>query len=108
VRQQLEDGAGHERSAFHVTLRYATANWRPGEISADHRKTHKRPTQPLSLAVPYRERLKGGSGAEQRQNRREQGGQNQAWGESTEGSQDPAISVRSEFPTTTEVSRGVY
>jgi hypothetical protein len=32
----LEDGAGHERSALHVTRRYATANWRPGEISADH------------------------------------------------------------------------
>ena len=35
--QQLEDGAGHERSALHVTRRYATANWRPGEISADHK-----------------------------------------------------------------------
>jgi hypothetical protein len=36
VCQQLEDGAGHEHSALHVTRRYATANWRPGEISADH------------------------------------------------------------------------
>ena len=35
--QQLEDGAGHERSALHITGRYALANWRPGEISADHR-----------------------------------------------------------------------
>ena len=26
VRQQLEDGARHERSALHVTRRYATAN----------------------------------------------------------------------------------
>src|SRR5215472_7042267 len=31
MSQQLEDGAGHEheRSALHVTRRYATANWRP-------------------------------------------------------------------------------
>jgi hypothetical protein len=35
VCQQFEDGAGHERSALHVTRRDATANWRPGEISAD-------------------------------------------------------------------------
>ena len=26
VCQQLEDGAGHERSALHVTRRYVTAN----------------------------------------------------------------------------------
>ena len=26
VRQELEDGARHERSALHVTRRYATAN----------------------------------------------------------------------------------
>jgi hypothetical protein len=37
VCQQFEDGAGHERSALHVTRRCATTNWRPGEISADHR-----------------------------------------------------------------------
>ena len=35
VCQQLEDGARHERSASHVTRRYATANWRLDEISAD-------------------------------------------------------------------------
>jgi len=32
----LEDGAAHERPALHVTWRYATSNWRLGEISADH------------------------------------------------------------------------
>jgi hypothetical protein len=32
VCQQLEDRAGHERSTLHVTRRYATANWRPGEF----------------------------------------------------------------------------
>jgi hypothetical protein len=35
VCQQLEDGARHERSASHVTRRYATAKWRLDEISAD-------------------------------------------------------------------------
>jgi hypothetical protein len=36
VCQRLEEGAGHERPALHVTRRYATANWRLYEISADH------------------------------------------------------------------------
>ena len=47
VCQQFEDGAGHERSALHVTRRYATANWRPGEISADHTR-RAREVDPLS------------------------------------------------------------
>jgi hypothetical protein len=36
VSQHSEHGAGHERLALHVTQRYAAANWRPAEISADH------------------------------------------------------------------------
>jgi hypothetical protein len=38
VCQRSKDGAWHERSASHVTRRYATANWRLDEISADHKR----------------------------------------------------------------------
>jgi len=41
VCKRLEDGAEHERSALHVTRRYATANWRLDEISADHHRQRK-------------------------------------------------------------------
>jgi hypothetical protein len=34
--QRSKDGAGHERPALHVTRRYATADWRLDEISAEH------------------------------------------------------------------------
>jgi hypothetical protein len=37
VCQRSKDGARHERSASNVTRRYASANWRLDEISADHR-----------------------------------------------------------------------